>query len=147
MVSPRSSATRRSDSIAAKPCEDVGRTLAETYAICAMRVREHAVFERIRSATDDRMSLINLLSNVAHPTQAIADVLTLAERFSGGDVTKLAGLEVAYVGDATNVDSFAGGRTASTRGQRDGGRARGLPVVGGHRRGSARGARGVVRCA
>ena len=83
--------------------EDVGRTLAEMYAIAALRVRDHGIFDRIRVATDERMSLINLLSDVAHPTQAIADVLTLAEHFADGDVHALAGLEVAYVGDATNV--------------------------------------------
>ncbi len=83
--------------------EDVGRTLSQMYAICAMRVRHHEVFERIRKATNDQMSLVNLLSDVAHPTQAVADVLTIAEKFSGGDVNKLAGLEVAHVGDVTNV--------------------------------------------
>ncbi|HEY5438935.1 MAG TPA: hypothetical protein VIJ99_08530 [Acidimicrobiales bacterium] len=83
--------------------EDVGRTLAEMYAIAALRVRSHAVFERIRAATNDRMSLINLLSGAAHPTQAVADVLTIADQFAKGDVHGLAGLEVAYVGDATNV--------------------------------------------
>jgi len=83
--------------------EDVGRTLAEMYAICAARVRHHEVFARVRAATADRMSLINLLSDVAHPTQAVADVLTLADHFAEGDVTRLRGLRVAYVGDATNV--------------------------------------------
>ena len=83
--------------------EDVARTLNEMYAIAALRVRNHAVFERMREATGDRMSLINLLSNAAHPTQAVADVLTVAEYFADGDVHALAGLEVAYVGDATNV--------------------------------------------
>ncbi len=83
--------------------EDVGRTLAEMYSIAAMRVRNHDVFRRIRFATSERMSLINLLSDVAHPTQAIADVLTIAEHFADGDVTNLRGLEVSYVGDATNV--------------------------------------------
>jgi ornithine carbamoyltransferase len=83
--------------------EDVGRTLAQMYAICAARIRHHEVFERVRTATRDQMSLINLLSDVAHPTQAVADVLTLAEHFSGGDVRGLAGQRVAYVGDATNV--------------------------------------------
>jgi ornithine carbamoyltransferase len=83
--------------------EDVGRTLSEMYAIAALRVRDHGVFERVRTATRDRMALINLLSNEAHPTQAVADALTLAEHFAGGDVGRLAGLEVAYVGDATNV--------------------------------------------
>jgi ornithine carbamoyltransferase len=83
--------------------EDVGRTLAEMYAIAALRVRNHGVFARMRKATSERLSLINLLSNEAHPTQAVADVLTIADEFTNGDVTKLAGLEVAYVGDATNV--------------------------------------------
>lgn len=83
--------------------EDVSRTLAETYALCAVRVRNHQVFARMIQATHDRLSLINLLSDVAHPTQAVADVLTLAEHFTGGVVADLAGLKVAYVGDATNV--------------------------------------------
>jgi ornithine carbamoyltransferase len=83
--------------------EDVGRTLAEMYAIAGLRVRNHAIFERMRAATNDRMSLINLLSGVAHPTQAVADVLTIADQFAKGDVHGLAGLDVTYVGDATNV--------------------------------------------
>ena len=83
--------------------EDVGRTLAQTYSVAALRVRNHHVFERMRVATNEKMSLINLLSDIAHPTQAVADVLTIAEHFTGGDVHGLAGLEVAYVGDATNV--------------------------------------------
>lgn len=83
--------------------EDVGRTIVEMYAIAALRVRRHEVFERMREATNERLSLINLLSNAAHPTQAVADVLTIADEFSKGDVKGLAGLEVAYVGDATNV--------------------------------------------
>jgi len=83
--------------------EDVARTLAQTYAICAARLRRHAAFERMAAATRGELSLINLLSDLAHPTQAVADVLTLAEHFCEGDVTGLAGLNVAYVGDATNV--------------------------------------------
>lgn len=83
--------------------EDVGRTLAEMFAIAALRVRRHEVFERMRSVTGGRLSLVNLLSDSAHPTQAVADVLTIADEFSQGDVHALAGLEVAYVGDATNV--------------------------------------------
>jgi len=83
--------------------EDVARTISTTYGIAALRIRRHEVFARMRAATNDQLSLINLLSNGAHPTQAIADVLTIADEFAKGDVTRLAGLEVAYVGDATNV--------------------------------------------
>ncbi|NNN01321.1 MAG: ornithine carbamoyltransferase [Acidimicrobiaceae bacterium] len=88
---------------ARESAEDVGRTLAEMYSVAAMRVRRHDVFERIRVATSERMSLINLLSDAAHPTQAVADVLSIAEHFANGDVHGLRGLQVSYVGDATNV--------------------------------------------
>ncbi len=83
--------------------EDVALSLSQMYAIAALRLRNHALFERMRVATNGTMSLINLLSDAAHPTQAIADVLTIADQFADGDVHGLAGLNVAYVGDATNV--------------------------------------------
>jgi ornithine carbamoyltransferase len=83
--------------------EDVGRTIAEMYSIAGLRVRRHEVFARMRAATDERLSLINLMDDEAHPTQALADVLTIADEFSRGDTRELAGLKVAYVGDATNV--------------------------------------------
>lgn len=88
---------------ARESAEDVARALAAYFPVAALRVREHRVLERMRAAAGERLSIINLLSNEAHPTQAIADVLTLADHFSGGDVAGLAGLEVAYIGDATNV--------------------------------------------
>ncbi|MBU6233185.1 MAG: ornithine carbamoyltransferase [Acidobacteria bacterium] len=83
--------------------EDVARTLAQTSTIVAARVRDHQVFSRMRSATGDAVSYINLLSDQTHPTQATADVLTLADHFSDGDPLGLAGRTVTYVGDATNV--------------------------------------------
>lgn len=83
--------------------EDVARTLSQMYSIAAMRLKRHSVFARMATATENEMALINLLSDFAHPTQAIADVLTIAEHFAKGDVHDLRGLEVAYVGDATNV--------------------------------------------
>lgn len=87
---------------ARESAEDVARTLAETFAVAALRVRRHAVLERIRAATGG-LSVVNLLSDAAHPTQAVADVLTIAEAHAAGDVRGLAGLRVGYVGDATNV--------------------------------------------
>ncbi len=88
----------------ARECaEDVARTLRATSSIAALRVRDHGVFARMARATRGELRLINLLSNVEHPTQAVADVLTLADHFTGGDVHAMAGLTVAYVGDANNV--------------------------------------------
>ncbi len=82
--------------------EDVARTLAQTSSIIAARVKNHGVFARMIAASPET-SFINLLSNETHPTQAVADVLTLAGHFGGGDLSSLQGVTVAYVGDATNV--------------------------------------------
>jgi ornithine carbamoyltransferase len=83
--------------------EDVGRTLAQMFAVAGLRVRRHGALERIRRATNDSMAIVNLMSDLAHPTQAVADLLTMADYLAGGDVRGLAGVNVAYVGDVTNV--------------------------------------------
>ena len=88
---------------ARESAEDVGRTLAQMFAVAGLRVRRHASLERIRRATNDSMALVNLMSDVAHPTQAVADLLTMSDYLAGGDVRGLAGVNVAYVGDVTNV--------------------------------------------
>ncbi len=49
-------------------------------------------------AAVDRMPVVNLLSDQAHPTQAIADVLTIQAEFGTVD-----GKVVTYVGDSNNV--------------------------------------------
>lgn len=76
--------------------EDVARTLACYHAVIGARVFEHSVVERM--AALDCVPVVNLLSDAAHPLQALADVLTLQDEF--GDI---AGRSVAYVGDANNV--------------------------------------------
>lgn len=76
--------------------EDVARTLACYHALIGARVFEHSVLERMAAVSP--VPVVNLLSDEAHPLQAIADLLTI--RAAGGD---LAGKTVAYVGDANNV--------------------------------------------
>jgi ornithine carbamoyltransferase len=75
--------------------EDVGRTLACYHAAIGARVFDHAVVERL--AALDVVPIVNLLSDAAHPMQALADLLTIRQEFGRLDVT------VAYVGDANNV--------------------------------------------
>ena len=76
--------------------EDVARTLSCYHAAIGCRVFEHAKVERVAAASS--VPVVNLLSDDAHPLQAIADVLTLRQVL--GD---LPGRSITYVGDPNNV--------------------------------------------
>jgi len=76
--------------------EDVARTLACYHAAICARVFDHKVLERMTDVVD--IPVVNLLSDRAHPCQALADVLTLEHEFGS-----LAGRTVAYIGDFNNV--------------------------------------------
>ena len=75
---------------------DVARTLACYHKIICARVYDHAVLEEWVSL--DLVPIANLLSDQAHPLQAIADVLTIIAEYGTVD-----GKVVTYVGDANNV--------------------------------------------
>jgi ornithine carbamoyltransferase len=76
--------------------EDVTRVLARYHSAIGARVFDHGVLEAM--ARVDEVPIVNLLSDVAHPCQALADLLTLRHRWGG-----LAGRSVAWVGDGNNV--------------------------------------------
>jgi ornithine carbamoyltransferase len=76
--------------------EDVARTVAGYCSVIAARVYDHTVLEAMAVAVD--VPIVNLLSDRAHPTQALADFLTIRERFGA-----LEGRRLAYVGDGNNV--------------------------------------------
>ena len=75
--------------------EDVARTLSQFHAAICARVFDHTVLERMAGAGS--VPVVNLLSDAAHPLQAIADLLTLA------DARGLNGTSLAWVGDFSNV--------------------------------------------
>jgi ornithine carbamoyltransferase len=76
--------------------EDVTNTLACYHSVLGARVFDHAVVERM--AALDVAPVVNLLSDAAHPLQALADLLTIQD-----ELGSLAGRSVAYIGDANNV--------------------------------------------
>ncbi|MCC5952364.1 MAG: ornithine carbamoyltransferase [Acidimicrobiia bacterium] len=76
--------------------EDVARTLGCYHAVLAARVYEHD--KLVRMAAVDAVPIVNMLSDAAHPLQALADLRTLADEFG-----PLEGRSIAYVGDANNV--------------------------------------------
>jgi len=79
-----------------EPVKDVARNLERwTQCIVARVFSQNTVQELAKWA---HVPVINALSDVYHPCQALADVQTIQERFGRWD-----GLKLAFVGDGNNV--------------------------------------------
>jgi ornithine carbamoyltransferase len=76
--------------------EDVTRVLARYHSLIGARVYSHAHLEAM--AAVGVAPVVNLLSDLAHPTQIVADLLTLRQRWG-----RLEGHSIAWVGDGNNV--------------------------------------------
>lgn len=76
--------------------EDTGRVLSRYVHAIVARTYEQERLERLaRAAT---VPVINALSDLEHPCQALADLMTIRERLG-----RLAGVRLTYVGDGNNV--------------------------------------------
>ena len=76
--------------------EDITNVMSGYHAMLCARVFDHSVLHRMAAVSS--VPVVNMLSDFAHPLQAVADVLTMQQ--SLGD---LAGKTVTYVGDFNNV--------------------------------------------
>lgn len=79
-----------------EPVADVARVLGRWVDVIVARVFSHGTLELLASNT--AVPVVNALSDLEHPCQAMGDLLTIAEQ--KGD---LLGLRVAFVGDGNNV--------------------------------------------
>jgi ornithine carbamoyltransferase len=75
---------------------DTARVLSRYVDAIVVRTGEHAVLDELAAGAE--VPIVNGLTAEHHPCQALADLLTLRERFGSLD-----GLPVAYVGDGNNV--------------------------------------------
>jgi ornithine carbamoyltransferase len=79
-----------------EPLKDVARNLDRwTQGIVARVFSQNTILELAHWSS---VPVINALSDMYHPCQALADVMTIRERFG-----TLRGLKVAFVGDGNNV--------------------------------------------
>lgn len=75
---------------------DFTRVLSEMVDVIVVRAKHHATVEEV--ARYSACSVINGLTDLAHPCQALADLFTLREHFGS-----LAGRRLAWIGDGNNV--------------------------------------------
>jgi ornithine carbamoyltransferase len=92
-----------------EPAEDVARVLERWVAAIVARVNRHESLARLADAS--AVPIVNALSDVEHPCQALADLLTIRQHRGHLD-----GLKVAHVGDANNCALSLGIGCAATGG-------------------------------
>ena len=79
-----------------EPIADISLLLSRLVDAVACRTYSHANLEEL--ADHSSIPIINALSDKEHPTQALADLLTIQEHFG-----RLNGIIIAYIGDGNNV--------------------------------------------
>jgi ornithine carbamoyltransferase len=76
--------------------EDITHVMSSYHAMLCARVFDHSVLHRMAAVSS--VPVVNMLSDFAHPLQAVADVLTMQQNLG-----ELNGKTMTYVGDFNNV--------------------------------------------
>jgi ornithine carbamoyltransferase len=93
-----------------EPVEDVAGVIERWAAVIVARVNDHRSLERLAARAS--VPVVNALSDVEHPCQALADLQTMRNKLGTLD-----GIKVAYVGDANNCALSLGLACTATGGQ------------------------------
>ena len=80
---------------------DIGRNLERFCDLIVARVYKHDVIEQL--ATSVKIPVVNALCDLHHPTQALADIMTIKLHKGEIDKNKQNRIKVCYVGDGNNV--------------------------------------------
>lgn len=91
---------------------DTGRVLSQFLDVLVVRTNR-ALSEMREFADQDRMSVINAMSENEHPTQAITDLVTIYEALG-----RLEGVHVAYIGEGNNTAAALALAISQVRGMR-----------------------------
>ena len=98
--------------VTGEPIEDTGRVLSGY--VDALVIRTNDGIDEMRAlAAQQEMAVINAMSENEHPTQAIADLSTLKERFG-----HLEGLHLLYLGEGNNTAAALALAVARTPGMK-----------------------------
>jgi ornithine carbamoyltransferase len=79
-----------------EPTSDIAKTLSRYVGGIVARVFDHQ--DLIDLSKYSTVPVINALSDLSHPCQVLADIMTIEENFG-----KLKGLKMAYIGDGNNM--------------------------------------------
>jgi ornithine carbamoyltransferase len=79
-----------------EPLEDTAKVLSRYLSVLVVRTFSHEVVEVLAKEAD--IPIINALTDLAHPCQALADLLTVRE-----NTDSIEGTTIAYLGDGNNV--------------------------------------------
>ncbi|MBN2654039.1 MAG: ornithine carbamoyltransferase [Nitrospirae bacterium] len=90
-LTPKEIQLNRGESIA-----DTARVLSRYLSAIVLRTFKHSTIEDFASFAD--VPVINGLSDIHHPCQALADLMTILEKKG-----RLSGIKLAYIGDGNNV--------------------------------------------
>ncbi|HIF71298.1 MAG TPA: ornithine carbamoyltransferase [Dehalococcoidia bacterium] len=79
-----------------EPIADVANVMSRMSDIAVIRTFEQSIIEEFAAAAS--IPVINALTDLEHPCQALADTQTIMEQLGG-----VSGAKVAYIGDGNNV--------------------------------------------